>query len=192
MSSSVGSNALSFYIGLIACAVVVKSIYDSAAIEAHLNDIEDQLDILYNSPAERYHVIHKRVAYPWRHQQRHLRHRVRREKVRNLKQKLFRTRRALSQEKRDKRTRGMRSEAEEIQVEPLHSERTRFRPQQRRTKGTEVVSPYSVLKIGSRTKTAASDPSVFVFPYGQADRIENQSFAFYSGQPNSDRSTILQ
>ena len=82
--------------------------------------------------------------------------------------------------------------AEEIQVEPLHSERTRFRPQQRRTKGTEVVSPYSVLKIGSRTKTAASDPSVFVFPYGQADRIENQSFAFYSGQPNSDRSTILQ
>lgn len=193
-ASSVLSNSIALYISVFAIAVIIKSVYDSAAIESHLSDLEDQIKILHRDWDPRYRLsprplrFHRPYKYP-----RTFFHPIR--SVRARQRHRYKTiRRSMAKESR--RRTGMygrshdRSEpSAEIQMEPLHRRRAKISSSSPCFNASGPrASPFTIPTQPQRSQ--AGDSSVFVFPYGEA-RSDPRSSAFDPGHSYGSRSTLL-
>lgn len=198
-------SAATIYATLFAVVVVVKSIYDSAAIESHLNDIEDQLEILHESFIAPYPASLDR----WRHRHfyrghhRRIPHKIvrHRHRLRRMKQKLHSTRRELHQARKNKKTKGYQHTTPlymvpsehtpaEIEIEPQLYDYTRAGARVSSKGGQRTAGTTSIPSHKWTPAPTTKNPSVFVFPFGQADTTQN-SFSFYSQNAHTNGSTLL-
>lgn len=188
-SSNTLISAINIYVTIVALVIVVKSIYDSASLESHLNDIEDQLELLHDSFVGSHQVIRPRWGRGrvYRAPHRIFRHKTR---LHRMREKLHATKKQLRKVKRRKRSGyGYPSEdglADEIEFEPQAPPNAAASAHQKgpKTKGamysTEVY-PNSIPK---------KQPAVFVFPFGEANAAQD-SFSFYARQSDANRPVVL-
>lgn len=170
-------NAASIYVFFLAIAIAVKSMNDSAAVQAHLSLIEEELEIMYgseypyhrstySSPARRRMFVHSRRRQKLRHKIQKVKRAIRKGRIARHHPRHKHVHRTGSIYK-DPRT------TSEIEIEPIRNDPLGGKGVSSSIRGTPLQTSYR----------ANADPKVFVFPFGEATN-PSSSYSFYSAKPD--------